>query len=829
MTLSIGALSSVRAATPEENKLYKIAQAAFQDKIYDLAERQFSEFLQTFPTSERADSAQLFLGQAQLERGKWREAVKTFQDGLAKWPDKHPEGYRFWLAEALMRGEQFADAGKQYAELLDKFPRGLYRAQAQYGLAYAQFKQGQYEVAADSLEKVAKLGPKPGLALEAELLRGQIYLGLGKYEPAEVMLDGVIKKAGDTRVSYQARIWLGESLARRGKYDEALKQYGVVLEAFAARPNKPVDAQLAAEAWYGAGWTHWLQEQFDAAADAYAKALVNAQSARLKRDALLKLGEAYVRGGKLADGITKLKVFLQDHPADAIADEVQLEIGDLLYGAGDFAAALAEYATLITKYPQSKHLAKTNLNAGWCAWKLNQATEALKYFQQAFELSRDTDPAAAADALFKIGDAQFALGQYADAIGTYQRIIGSYPETKLLDRAMCQLGQAFQRTRNAEAAESAFASLVEQFPASPYAPEAQFQIGLIEIGLGREDQARTAFTTVAERFPGTDWANRAALAIGESYYREGKYDDATAVFDKLIASAPEAELGQRAFYNRGWCDFQRGQPEKTLAAFGEFLQKYPDSSLAPEVQFWIAYHYMQQKDYIKSQEQFQLLAKNYPTSKQADSAQYYAARSAYARQDFKVAIELYDGLLKSFPESSWRCDARFGEGDALTELGQFDNALLVFDALIKEFPDCYLLCEAHGRKGDCQYTLERYADAIASFRSALGCARVTDSSLRNQLCYKIGQSFEKQGKLSEAFEQYSVCVYESAVAPPPDVPPERFWVCKAGLAAAAIKEQQQQWKEAIKLYERLLEVCPDNKALVEERIRVVRVDHFIWF
>jgi tetratricopeptide (TPR) repeat protein len=188
-------------------------------------------------------------------------------------------------------------------------------------------------------------------------------------------------------------------------------------------------------------------------------------------------------------------------------------------------------------------------------------------------------------------------------------------------------------------------------------------------------------------------------------------------------------------------------------------------------------------------------------------------------------------VLKTYPNSAWRCDARFGEGDALTELGQFDNALLVFDALGKEFPDCYLACEAAGRKGDCQFTLERYDDAIASYRQALQCARGSEADpvFRNQLSYKIGQSFEKAGKLADAFEHYSKVVYENAAAPAENAPPERFWLCKAGLAAAAIKEQQQQWRETIALYEKLLALCPDLKPLVEERIRKIRVERLILF
>jgi len=200
------------------------------------------------------------------------------------------------------------------------------------------------------------------------------------------------------------------------------------------------------------------------------------------------------------------------------------------------------------------------------------------------------------------------------------------------------------------------------------------------------------------------------------------------------------------------------------------------------------------------------------------------------RQDYKAAIELYAELMTTnFPNSGWRCDARFGEGDALTELNKFDGALVVFDALTKDFPDCWLLSEAYGRKGDTQFTLGLFEEAIASYRRALDTAREGDPALRNQLYYKIGHSFEKATKLEDAFEWYSKALYEAAAAPDPNAPPERFWMCKAGLAAGGIKEQRQQWRDAIILYQKLADLCPDMKLEIEQLIRKLRVEHVILF
>ncbi len=83
--------------------------------------------------------------------------------------------------------------------------------------------------------------------------------------------------------------------------------------------------------------------------------------------------------------------------------------------------------------------------------------------------------------------------------------------------------------------------------------------------------------------------------------------------------------------------------------------------------------------------------------------------------------------------------------------------------------------------------------------------------------------------MDEALECFTRVLYESAADPDPDLPPERFWVRKAGLAAGRIHELQQQWREAITIYTRLADLCPDLREMLDEKLRQIRVDHFILF
>jgi hypothetical protein len=57
---------------------------------------------------------------------------------------------------------------------------------------------------------------------------------------------------------------------------------------------------------------------------------------------------------------------------------------------------------------------------------------------------------------------------------------------------------------------------------------------------------------------------------------------------------------------------------------------------------------------------------------------------------------------------------------------------------------------------------------------------------------------------------------------------EFFWFYKAGIEAARIFEQQQQWSAAIAIYDKMGRLEGPHATDVRETARRLRVEHFIW-
>ena len=57
---------------------------------------------------------------------------------------------------------------------------------------------------------------------------------------------------------------------------------------------------------------------------------------------------------------------------------------------------------------------------------------------------------------------------------------------------------------------------------------------------------------------------------------------------------------------------------------------------------------------------------------------------------------------------------------------------------------------------------------------------------------------------------------------------EYFWFYKAGFDAARTFEQQENWKSAVGIYQKMAKAEGPRTAEAQGRMRQLRLEHFIW-
>ncbi|AKJ65568.1 tetratricopeptide repeat protein [Kiritimatiella glycovorans] len=782
-----------------------------------------------------------------------REAMRTAEDA--------GDRLRFRILHArAMLG--LGDAAQAFENLpaVDAAAEAGVAPEAAYWRAAALLEDGRPGEALECLDRHGGVLADSGRLPDARRLRFRALRRAGRTERAEATLAGFIDDrsgdvtAGDRLALAEVRIELGRYGPAREVLEQVREQYSgreeareallllaeLELRQEDARLNDSTRASLSTMAGREDGLPRrriralcFLAED-DRRAERYEEALGRldragglfadpAQRLRLRKLRAKILADS----GRAPEALDLLKEAIAGAADKNIAAELQTVRGDLLYAREEYAEALDAYQAVldVTSAPAGR----LYYNKAWCLWYLQRYAQATPAFEEAARALEGAEMRARA--WFKAGDALFRRGQYEEARTRYLKAAEAVQGGPRVPQALYQAHLSAARAGAREEALEGFRELAARYPDHPLAGRARLRIGDIQSEKNDWEKALETYTALAESAKDASVAAEAMKQRGLLLYRHNRFEEALEVFDAVRDEHPGSEAAERAFFMRGFCHLLLGNPERALEICREFARRFPESAWAPEVTFWIGEYYFNHQDYAAARESFEKLADQAEGHELVDDALYWSGRAAAARGEFRAAVKLFSRLAGQFPESEQLPGARFAQGDALTELGEFPRAILAFEEVIREYPDHYLADAAWGRKGDCQFTLgaddpARYREARDSYRMILKSASAS-SVLRLQAEYKIGRCEEKLGHRTEAVSHYMNAVYSYLSDEVPPTPDAVLWFTRAAFNAATVKERQEEWRQAVKVYERVVEAGVPAAEEAAKRIGRIRLEH-VW-
>jgi tol-pal system protein YbgF len=116
-------------------KLFDNSYSDYTGGQYDLAINGFNAFIASFPRSDKADDAQLNIGNAYYSAGKYREAVDAYQKVIANYPqsDSVPIAY-YKMGVTYGELRQYDPARKAFETVIQKYPAAYEAILAKQGL-----------------------------------------------------------------------------------------------------------------------------------------------------------------------------------------------------------------------------------------------------------------------------------------------------------------------------------------------------------------------------------------------------------------------------------------------------------------------------------------------------------------------------------------------------------------------------------------------------------------------------------------------------------------------------------------------------------------------
>ena len=622
---------------------------------------------------------------------------------------------------------------------------GLKTREDNYLLGYSYYTLGQYEKAIPLLENASR--GRDEMAQNAYYHLADSYIKAGDKEKARVAFDAASEFDFNAKIKEDALF----SYAKL-TYELSYSPFNETIKAFDRYISIYPNSERNSEAY------RYLTEVFMVTRN-YRDAISSIEKIENKTPDILRAYQrvtlyhglemfnnlAYSQAIDLFDTSLKHASYSSEFNARALywKAEAMYRLGDYRNAAGTYSRFLQTAGAF--SLPEYKD-AEYNLAYTW--FKLENYNQAATHFRNFINAQKNQRSERLADAYNRLGDYYFLNTQYALArenyqqafdmkifnedyslyqiafcqglehnqqgkINSLQRLQEGFPESEFVDDALYELGRAYERLGQTNAAISNYKRIVAEHAESAYYPRALLQMGLIEFNNSNFNQALNYYKVVAEKFAGTPEAQAALLGIRNSFVEMNNVDGYVAYTRTLGGGANVTVSEQDSLTYAAAERLYMAGDAKSASQLKQYLQQFPNGSFAVNANFYLAELLYKEGKYSEANTHYTFVAMQ-PSNVFSEQALSRASELTFNAGDHKNALELF-ARLEKVAGSKW-------------------NQLKAFTGQMRSF-----------------FELKQYPQAIASAEKAMN-SEVANEIWKREAAYIIGKSNYLTGNLNAALK-----------------------------------------------------------------------------
>ena len=555
-------------ALQEDEQMIRVGVGAYQDGFYDIAERQFSLFLKSFPNHRKVYDVLYLFGKIHFQKERWKEARTALMRIVQDNKNFGTMDYTlFWMAQIEIKLGDFEASRRRLLTLLKNYPGFEWIDYAYYLLGCSDYESKKFGLAENSFKKVSLLSKRSELIRASTFWLAMVSLGQNEEDKAILYLKSLFGELKNDPLFYRKEVllWLGEAQFKSGQFQDAKKTYQLFYDQFEKDPLIP--------------YVHW------------------------------KTGFCEYRLGGLRDSTETFKKFqatFKDHP---LSPYTHFILGEISLSLGDYALAVKELTPVLQAPQPNPLLGTTLLVLYWNYLQLNEREQSFQMFQRLLKLNTAEDEKFFIQWL--VAQGLYAEGKVKDALPYYFSLLNS----KLRERAMFQIGKGYFLERQFREALTNLDILLLEFPnlkvhdeglfikaecllrlgemlqaagtlqqiqslphKNPWRLMALTQIGLHSLNLGEKESAEAAFRRVLEDRSNHPLFFHAAFQLGNLSAERRDFPGASQSYS-LVLKGPVTELIGPTYFRIGEILIQEGREEKALTSFEEALKSLKENSI----------------------------------------------------------------------------------------------------------------------------------------------------------------------------------------------------------------------------------------------------------
>lgn len=535
---------------------------------------------------------------------------------------------------------------------------------------------------------------------------GRARFGKGEYDDAAKALESAVKTSNDRETTIESRYWLGETLVRLGRAEQA---DFIFRQAAGERP------MLEHEVWaaHAGAWTALHVGDAARARDAFTRLLAGAVPAPIASWVRHGLALAQYAVGQYTEA-DRLWAELERRGIPApLARDIQFWQGETRGRLGDHARAETELKRFVAGGAHPL-LETGTLRLAWWSLVAGHAAPSAAAFK-----SYLANPRAGSER----GERAWAQAGLAIALATTGEWEPARELVKGLAAAKSPLAVPVGLTVVRHAIEAKKAdeadAIVQEILAGPITPAVRAWLLMLKgdahLAAGNRDEARTQYDLAHKSQPAGELAPYALFRLAQTNFEMREFGQSATDAATLLRGTLPAPLRAAAMLLQAEAAYRANDFTAAEAALRRILVELPQHPETPNARLSLAWVALQQRRSDDARRMFTEFAQQHGDQPAAPDALVLASELALRANDLEAGRRQLDGIIGGYPMHPRTEFARLNRGILAVREGHAGEALPLLRDWIARAPFPPLLARAHLAFGAALLAANAPADAAKHF------------------------------------------------------------------------------------------------------------------
>lgn len=766
------------------------------------------QYLKDYPYTPYSDEILLMEGVLQTEKGKYKQAIKLFNQVKSKNLSRQTQPmWYFYMGYAYIQQQEYDQALPLFLTLTKH--QTLYTPHAHYYAGYCYYCKQDFPHAMAEFLAVESLG---GYKQIAPYYIVQIYYAQHEYDQIYDRAEKLLTDFPDNPHNDELHRMLGEIYYQDSAYNEAINHLQTYRTLRLEQKQEPLrnDLYLLGMANYSAGYyanaidyLKEVKEQQDSISEntylhlghsylrvgdeekaklSYAAAMRFKINDQLREEAMYNYVQiTYLQGSALGENITAFQDFLTEYPNTKYANKVYALMADMYLTSKNYQAAyeaLSEIQHPDAKMQETKQYLRYQL--GMDAFLQGKMQDAIEWMTQVINNDKKTSQYKT-EAYYVRAESQYRMHQYAACLEDIKQYESQSNVANSPNQvpAMYLKGYALFNQQQMKDAEYTF----RQY-------------------LAKADNQTTTYADASNR-------------LGDCLFYSRQFDDAIATYQQVVEHNTTGV--DYALFQQGYAQGLLHRYPNKIQTMQTLETRFPHSDYADDALYEQARAHLQLDQYNEAIKAYTQLTTDYPNSNKAAKSALEIGMTYRTLKQYDSAIQAYKNTIQRYAGSEEAYAALEGLEQVFVETNRISDYLAYTKTLDKvnmqtatsEDSLVYVTAEL-------QYMMGNYEQAAAGLTTYL-----TSFCPGGRYCmiaqYYAANSYYRLKQYDNAIDQYSALA-DMAGNP---------YMEEACMRVAELSYDKGEYRTASYYFQRMEEIASSSAMRTTAQLGVLRCSHLL--